>query len=70
MRSRLHDATAKIPNDVRDRAEKNLEKVLNDVANAKKKLEDERASITTTDKYWNKVETARQHFAVSSNNFC
>lgn len=66
MRFRLQDGTAKIPNDVRDRAEKNLEKVLADVANAKKKLEEERASAATTDRYWSKVEAARQHFAVSN----
>lgn len=63
MRSRLQDSTANIPSDVRGRAEKNLEKVLSDVAKAKKKLEDERASAATTDKYWSKVEAARQHFA-------
>uniref|UniRef100_A0A069DW02 MICOS complex subunit MIC60 n=1 Tax=Panstrongylus megistus TaxID=65343 RepID=A0A069DW02_9HEMI len=49
--------------DVRERAKKNLDKVLADIDDAKKIFENERAKVAVTDKYWNKVQEARKHFA-------
>ncbi|XP_073971411.1 inner membrane mitochondrial protein mitofilin isoform X2 [Rhodnius prolixus] len=48
---------------VRERAKQNLDKLLTDIEDAKGVFERERAKVAVTDKYWDKVQEARKHFA-------
>lgn len=48
---------------VKEQVRHNIQKVQNDINNAKKELEDERKVSNITEKYWAKVEEARKHFA-------
>lgn len=45
---------------------KNIEKVLAAIADAKNELEEARRNARITEKYWEKVEAARKYFEVSS----
>lgn len=42
-----------------------MDKLLTDIEDAKGVFERERAKVAVTDKYWDKVQEARKHFAVS-----
>lgn len=44
---------------------KNIEKVLAAIADAKNELEEARRNARITEKYWEKVEAARKYFEVS-----
>lgn len=48
---------------VKEQVRHNIQKVQDDINNAKKELEDERRVSNITEKYWAKVEEARKHFA-------
>ncbi|KAF5284305.1 hypothetical protein FQA39_LY04598 [Lamprigera yunnana] len=47
---------------IKQQAHLNIEHVREDLAKAKKELDDYRKQTNLTDKYWNKVEEARNHF--------
>ncbi|XP_022918514.1 MICOS complex subunit Mic60 isoform X1 [Onthophagus taurus] len=54
---------ASLTEDVKDQAIRNLNKVSEDIATAKRELEAEKKMSNIADKYWNKVSDARQTFA-------
>ncbi|XP_075232277.1 inner membrane mitochondrial protein mitofilin isoform X2 [Lycorma delicatula] len=51
------------PDEMKERAKKNMQKILSDVAEARKAFEKERTKASVTEKYWSKVEEARKHFS-------
>lgn len=62
LKELLKDPKVCAPDIVKDQAQFNMKKVLEDVDKAKKELDRERAKSNITDKYWKKVEEARNHF--------
>lgn len=50
------------PSTIKQQAELNMKKVRDDITNAKKELEEVLNESNLTEKYWKKVENARNHF--------
>ncbi|GJQ76018.1 hypothetical protein Trydic_g18071 [Trypoxylus dichotomus] len=51
-----------VPDSVKLQAGRNIEEMSEDLQRAKKALEDESRNVEVTEKYWRRVEEARQHF--------
>ncbi|KAF5306466.1 hypothetical protein FQR65_LT18569 [Abscondita terminalis] len=58
----LEDPKLCAPDTIKQQANLNIEKIRKDVKKAKKEFEDARKETNLTDKYWRKVEEARNHF--------
>ena len=54
-----------VSDDVLNKANSNVDRMLRAVDEAKKEFEDENKKTRITELYWNKVEEARKHFEVS-----
>lgn len=52
-------------NELLEKTDRNIERVLTAVADAKSELEEAKRKANITEKYWDKVEAARKFFEVS-----
>jgi hypothetical protein len=55
-----------VSNELLEKTDRNIERVLTAVADAKRELEEAKGKANITEKYWDKVEAARKFFEVSS----
>jgi hypothetical protein len=66
MKNILKGGLDDVPSELLEKANKNIEKVLAAVAEAKSELEEVRRNARIAEKYWETVEAARKYFEVSS----
>jgi len=63
MKANFDDPAFPGGEEVKAQAKRNIERIVEAVAEAKSSYEDEKEKASVTDKYWNKVQEARKHFS-------
>ncbi|XP_039275816.1 MICOS complex subunit Mic60-like [Nilaparvata lugens] len=63
LKASIENPKLQAPAEMKEKAKKNMQKILKDVAEAKKVFEKEKMNASVTDKYWGKVEEARKYFS-------
>lgn len=66
MKNILKGGVDNVSSELLEKYNKNIEKLLAAVADAKNELGEVRRNARITEKYWEKVEAARKYFEVSS----
>jgi hypothetical protein len=66
MKNILKDGIDNVSSELLEKANRNVERILTAVADAKNELEEAKRKANVTEKYWDKVEAARKFFEVSS----
>jgi hemerythrin-like domain-containing protein len=66
MKNVIRDGIDNVSSELLEKADRNVERILTAVADAKIELEDVKRKANITEKYWDKVEAARKFFEVSS----
>jgi len=66
MKNVIRDGIDNVSSELLEKADRNVERVLTAVTDAKNELEEVKRKANVTEKYWDKVEAARNFFEVSS----
>jgi hemerythrin-like domain-containing protein len=65
MKNLLRDGIDSVSSEFLEKANRNVERILTAVTDAKNELEEAKRKANITEKYWDKVEAARKFFEVS-----
>jgi len=66
MKNVIRDGIDNVSSELLEKANRNVERILTAVTDAKNELEEVKRKANVTEKYWDKVEAARKFFEVSS----
>jgi hypothetical protein len=66
MKNILKDGIDSVSSELLEKANRNVERILTAVTDAKNELEEAKRKANVTEKYWDKVEVARKFFEVIS----
>jgi FtsZ-binding cell division protein ZapB len=65
MKNVMKDGIHHVSSEVLEKANRNVERILTAITDAKNELEEVKRKANVTEKYWDKVEAARKFFEVS-----
>lgn len=66
LKNIIKDGLDNVSSELLEKSNRNIERVLTAVADAKNEFEEAKRKANVTEKYWEKVEAARKFFEVSS----
>lgn len=66
LKNIIKDGLDNVSSELLEKTNRNIERVLTAVADAKNEFEEAKIKANVTEKYWDKVEAARKFFEVSS----